>query len=192
MEGSFKLKVKRILEECAVDYLNNFVGRKYVVYSSNFIKNRYYTIDAKKDNYLHLSGVNTDLKPLVFFEKCINGSLKEDDFDIGDKSRKGSIRRKIGVLKIAVNLFDGTHEINVQEKFIKNNIVCSFATSDDKCTLGFILDRNSKPLTLLKGNVLDNPIPVELVFEKDFQNDTILNILLNKNNLSASEIQDLL
>lgn len=85
------------------------------MYSSNFTQNAYYIIDAKKDNYLHLTGVITNLKASVFFDKCIARILEESDFDLGDKSRKGSIRKKIKVLKTAINLFDGTHTINVEE-----------------------------------------------------------------------------
>ena len=59
----------------------------------------------------------------MFFDKCITGALEENDFELGDKSRKGSIRKKIKVLKTAVNLFDGGHIINVEERFIKNKIV---------------------------------------------------------------------
>lgn len=118
--------------------------------------------------------------------------LEESDFELGDKSRKGSIRKKIKVLKTAVNLFDGTHIINVEERFIKNKVVCSFATSDGTCTIGFILEKNSKPLTLLKGNVLKNPTPVDLIVEKDNDKKCISKIIFNKNNLSLNEIVQLL
>ncbi len=192
MEESFKTRVKLVLEECALDYLHNFIGKKYIVYSSNFTQNIYYTINAKKDNYLHLTGVITNLKASVFFDKCVARMLKESDFELGDKSRKGSIRKKIKVLKTAVNLFDGMHIINVEERFIKNKVVCSFATSDGRCTLGFILDKNSKPLTLLKGNVLRNPSPVDLIVEKDNDKKCISKIIFNKNDLNLSEIVQLL
>lgn len=192
MQVSFKTRVKEILEECAIDYLTNFVKKKYTIYSSCFTKNTYYTIDAKKDNYLHLTGVITNLKPEVFFDKCIHGTLKESDFYLGNKSKKGSIRRKITVLKTAVNLFDGTKLISVQETFIKNKVVCSFATSDGSCTLGFILGQNSKPLTLLKGNELNSCYPVELIFETGTGDQPIGKIILNKNNLSEEEIKALL
>ena len=42
------------------------------MYSSNFTQNAYYIIDAKKDNYLHLTGAITNLKASVFFDKCIS------------------------------------------------------------------------------------------------------------------------
>ena len=192
MEVSFKTRVKLVLEECALDYLHNFIGKKYIVYSSNFTQNLYYTINAKEDNYLHLTGVITNLKARVFFDKCVARMLEESDFELGDKSRKGSIRKKIKVLKTAVNLFDGTHIINVEERFIKNKVVCSFATSDGTCTIGFILEKNSKPLTLLKGNVLKNPTPVDLIVEKDNDKKCISKIIFNKNNLNLNEIVQLL
>lgn len=192
MEVSFKTRVKQTLEECAVDYLNNFIGKKYVIYSKCFTKNNYYTIDAKKDNYLHLTGVITNLKAEAFFDKCIRGTLQESDFDLGDRSRRGSIRRKINVLKAAVNIFDGNCLINVQETFIKNNVACSLATSDGTFTLGFILERNSKPFTLLKGNELYSSNPAELIIERGIDEQAITRIIINTNNLSKSEIQALL
>lgn len=111
---------------------------------------------------------------------------------MGDKSRKGSIRRKINVLKAAVNIFDGSCLINVQETFIKNKVVCSLATSDGTFTLGFILEKNSKPLTLLKGNELYSSNPAELIIERGNDEQTIARIIINTNNLSESEIQALL
>lgn len=188
----FKTRVKLILEECALDYLHNFIEKKYILYSRHFTKHIYYTIDAKKDNYLHLTGVKTALRARVFFDKCITRTLQESDFDLGDKSRKGSIRKKIKVLKTAVNLFDGTHLIDAEERFIKNKVVCSFATSDGTCTLGFILEKNSKPLTLLKGNELAHSHPVELIIEKDSDDTFVSRVILNIHNRSMSEILDLL
>lgn len=70
--------------------------------------------------------------------------------------------------------------------------MCSFATSDGTCTLGFILDKNSKPLTLLKGNMLRNPSPVDLIVEKGNDKKYISKIIFNKNNLNLNEIVQLL
>ena len=70
--------------------------------------------------------------------------------------------------------------------------MCSFATSDGTCTLGFILDKNSKPLTLLKGNRLRNPSPVDLIVEKGNDKKYISKIIFNKNNLNLNEIVQLL
>ena len=188
----FKTRVKLILEECALDYLHNFVGKRYIIYSSHFTNSIYYTIEAKKDNYLHLTGVITKLKAEVFFDKCVARTLQESDFELGDKSRKGSIRKKIQVLKRGVNLFDGTYLLYVEERLIKNKVVCSFATSDGTCTLGFILKRNAKPLTLLRGNELTRSHPVELIIKTERIKNTSFSILVNINNLSITEIRELL
>lgn len=37
-----------------------------------------------------------------FFEKCFQKTLEDGDFEINDKSQKGSIRRKMSVLENAI------------------------------------------------------------------------------------------
>lgn len=48
-----------------------------------------------EDNYKRLTGVTTKLSARVFFDKCLNGTIKIDDFDCEDtKRRKGLARSK--------------------------------------------------------------------------------------------------
>ena len=58
--------------------------------------------------------------------------------------------------------------------------------------MGFILEKNSKPLTLLKGNELAHSHPVELIIEKDSDDTFVSRVILNIHNRSMSEILDLL
>jgi hypothetical protein len=46
-------------------------------------------------------------------------------------------------------------------------VSCSFASSDGKFTMGFVLYKNSKPNTLLSGNQLNNAVDVDLILKKD-------------------------
>lgn len=147
---------------------------------------------AKEDNFLHLTGVITNLSPKDFYNKCISGNLLESDFDIGSKQRKGSIRRKINVLSDAMNLFVAGKKIVVEEKFVKNKVVCSFARSDNTCTLGFILENNAKPKTLLKGNELINITYVGLIVEKDIYSDKVKRVVYNPNSYCEDEIIDII
>ncbi len=176
---SFKSTVLEALISNSKIYFNNFVTTEYLIYSENFIEEKFYTITAKKDNYLHLTGVKTPLNANQFFDKCFNGTLKEDDFDLGNTSLKGSIRRKVKVLPKACSLFLNG-EILVEEKFIKNQVSCSFASTDKDCTLGFCLSKNSKPLTLLKGNQLKSPMNVDLIMKKSIDENKFTTIVLNK------------
>ena len=158
-ETSFKTRVKESLIHNAVLYNSYYVCQDYLIISDAFHKKPYYIISAEKDNYLHLTGVHTTLSASAFFDKCLNGLLDENDFEIAspeqnNKSAKGSVRRKINVLPLIENLINADSEF--EEDFQKNSIFCSLASSDGSCTLGFISVPLARPKTLLKGDELDH------------------------------------
>lgn len=45
-------------------------------------------------------------------------------------------------------------------------MICTFATADGNCTLGFVDSGKARPKSLIKGNELKNPKPIELVLRK--------------------------
>lgn len=53
-----------------------------------------------------------------------------------------------------------------EEDFKKNRVICTFATADGNCTLGFVDSGKARPKSLIKGNELKNPKPIELVLRK--------------------------
>jgi len=167
----FKTRVRNALVSGASLYYSLFVCRDYLVLSDAFVRRPYYIISAEKDNFLHLTGVKTALSPTIFFEKCLNGSITEDDYDLTsngqkDKATKGSIRRKIKALPMIGNLLlPGS---TVEENFRKNTVYCSFASSDGGCTMGFIAVPKARPKTLLIGDELDKTkaAPLKIVLSK--------------------------
>lgn len=168
---SFKTRVKNTAIEYASIYQKVYVAYEYLLCSNAFVKQKYYIIDAKADNYAHLLGVHLLINPSSFYQKCIDKTLDEGDFDFlkknqSVKSVKGSVRRKLKVLPDMMKLFDSS--FLVQETFVKNRVICSFATTDNKCTIGFIEATKAKPKTLLKGNELcsSKMNEVELVLRK--------------------------
>lgn len=183
-----KILLERLIK-CSQDYFEHLVEFDYLIYSTKFKSNKCYTISAKEDNYLHLTGVLTQLSASEFFKRCKNGTLSCDDFELGSSSNKGSIRRKMSILENAIKVFT-QENIIVEENFHKNNISCSFASTDGSCTLGFILAKNAKPRTLLKGNVIKEPIETDLLLK--ISKDGSYNILINLNNLSNDEIEFML
>ena len=72
-----------------------------------------------------------------------------------EKEAKGTIRRKIQVLPDMMTLLKVG--VQVEEGFRKNQVVCSFATADGKCTFGFSESKKARPKSLIKGNELQNP-----------------------------------
>lgn len=158
-QKSFTQRVKETVIHCAYLYKKYYVEYEYLLCSKAFEKSEYYIISAHEDNYLHLTGLHTNLDALSFFEKCYSGSLEESDFDFckngqNEKEVKGSVRRKINSLPAIMSMF--TVGTSVEEDFEKNRIRCSLAAGNVSATLGFIVAGNAKPMTLLKGNELNS------------------------------------
>ena len=95
---SFKTRVKDTAISIAPDYYSYYVCRDYLLISDAFKNSPYYIVRTEKDNYLHLVGVSIKLSATAFFDKCLNGTLDESDFEIythgqDEKQSKGSIKR---------------------------------------------------------------------------------------------------
>ena len=155
---SFKERVRASAVQYASLYNSYYVQKSYLLISDVFNIRPYYIVEAEPDNYLHLVGVSTALSANEFYEKCLDGSLLETDFDLAfhgrdEKSSKGSIRQKILTLPHMFSLFSSGNEI--EESFRKNVVRCSIASSNNLCTLGLIATPNARPMTLLRGNELD-------------------------------------
>ncbi|MCD8068247.1 MAG: PBECR4 domain-containing protein [Lachnospiraceae bacterium] len=158
-QTSFKERVKNTLIYMAPRYKYYFVNYEYLLCSKAFIKEPYYIVSAHGDNFRHLTGVNSSLRSDEFYEKALDGTLTEEDFDFikrgqSEEQVKGSVRRKINVLPDIINIFSsGT---KVYYYFTKNRGCCYFAAGKFTCTLGFSSSVPAKPMSLLKGNELDS------------------------------------
>jgi len=168
-EETFKGRVRRELIAAAKNYKEIYVDYEYLICSKAFVEQEYYIVCAEKDNFQHLTGVHSLLSPQIFFDKCYEGTLQEEDFDFmkkgqDKKSAKGTIRRKIQVLPDMMGLFKSG--LQAEESFRKNKVCCSFATADGNCTVGFSESAKARPKSLLKGNELRKPRTVDLVFRR--------------------------
>ncbi|MGP1611677.1 MAG: PBECR4 domain-containing protein [Catonella sp.] len=167
MQKSFDDRVVGEIIRCSKLYKQNLTSYDYLIISESFKINEFYLIDCKCENYMHLTGVRTTLKPMDFFNKCIDESITTSDFICSvDKHIKGTVRRKLKVLDNMVNIFSGK-ELFFEENFEKNKVICSLATSDLKCTLGFIGKSKIRPMTLLSGNTLRTNNKIELILRKE-------------------------
>lgn len=79
--GNFKERVKDILISEAMAYKESYVNYQYLICSDAFEHKKYYVIDAKEDNYQHLTGVNSLISAQEFFNKCYEGTLTIEDFN---------------------------------------------------------------------------------------------------------------
>ena len=183
---SFKERVRQVLITCAQIYKKRFMDHEYLICSKAFRLHSYYVFYATKDNYLHLTGVNSNLRPAVFFQKCFDGTLSETDFDFKKKGQKesvlkGTVREKIQVLPYIASILE--EGVTAEESFSKGRIECSFATASKKLTLGFVAPGRARPKTLLNGYLLKNSKPVDLILSKKPGDELFSEIVLG--NLQA-------
>ena len=195
-QKSFKERVKETLIYNAGDYKRYYIDYEYLLVSKAFEKSKYYIVTAHEDNYLHLTGVHTELGAKTFFVRCFDGTLEETDFDFCKKGQnesevKGSVRRKINVLPAIMDMFSvGTL---VEEDFEKNRIRCSLAAGNVSATLGFVVAGKAKPMTLLKGNEL-NPAKgkkLDLVLQRKSGETNFSEVLIGTEAI-LSEYKDIL
>ena len=157
-ELTFKQRVAQTAITYATVYESVYLKYEYLVCSEAFSSQDYYIIAACADNYRHLIGVNTAISADDFFAKCLSGTLTEDDFDFvkngqSEAAVKGSVRRKINALPHFLSMLGSP--LVAQEKFIKNRVSCTFATTDKCVTVGYVTVGKSRPKTLLKGDELE-------------------------------------
>lgn len=181
-QKSFKERVKEVVIQCSKKYKKYYVDHKYLICSSAFTICSYYIIAAHKDNYLHLTSLHTSLDASNFLKKCYKWTLEETDFNFckngqAEKEVKGSVRRKINILPLIIDLF--ACNTFVEEDFNKNKIRCSLAAGTTNVTLGFVVAGKAKPMTLLKGNEL-NPNkakPINIVLRREAGTNKFTNIV---------------
>lgn len=154
MKRSFKSTVQNKLIQAAINY-SKLLNVEILVASDSFDNARLYIVRFFKTNFLHLTGVSTDLSPELFFEKCFSGTIAENDFDINRiPEQKGLVRLKMKHLPSIDSFFED--ELLVQENFEKGSIKCLIATSDGRCTIGFVDAKyHVRPKTILDRNHLN-------------------------------------
>lgn len=178
---SFKTRVKDEAIKYAKDYQEIMVDKEYLIFSKSFSIQPYYILKAYRNNYLHLIGVHTTLNPEEFFNKCLEGTLLESDFDFAFKDKnenevKGTVRRKIKSISEFKNFF--ANVVGVEEKFGKGNISCALAGSNGRITIGYAKNKYSVPMTLLRGNELSsNVLNCDILLSKNV-NETCYNCVL--------------
>ena len=169
---SFKTRVLNTIIQCAKQYNTFYVEQNHLLVSNAFKKKPYYIIQAEKDNFLHLTGVSTSLSAVDFFDKAMDGTLAESDIQLithgkSEKDSKGTIRQKIKNLT-SITAVVG-RSCMVQEDFKRNAVLCTFASANAQCTVGFIATpKLASPKSLLNGNVVDptQSAPIKLALAK--------------------------
>jgi len=165
---SFESRVVSQIIEVVKLYKREFIDKEYILISSSMADKKFFHISSKSLNFLHLTGVKTYLKPKQFYSYALSGKLETKYIYIPNKSVKGSVRRKLKSLFFLEN-FLNSEDLRLEEDLVKNKVFCKLATSNKKCTLGFV--QNGEvfvPNTLLKNDMLDpnKSYPIDIIISK--------------------------
>ena len=148
-------------------YKDFFLEKDYLIYSRDFKNRDYYIIVAQEKNFLHLTGMSLKNKydAKRFVKKLINDEIEESDIYPPSSFKRGAIRDKRIVLNELENFW--SQKLEVEEDFIHNKVTCKLASTNGKCTLGFIDNGFLRPSTLLKGKLTsDKKVPVHCILSK--------------------------
>ena len=158
MQNSFKENVRRQLLVAAQEYFT-LLNKIIIIESNDFTYQKRYFIKFNKSNFLHLTGVISNLNADDFFSKCFDSSIKIDDFYYDDVKNKTNIKNKLRCLITISSMFD--KELLAQEQFVKNRVICKLATSDGSFTIGFTGGAYCVyPKTVLNKNRLNEDRPI--------------------------------
>lgn len=193
---SFKQRVTQTAINQAKVYDRVFLKYEYLLCSNAFQNRSYYIISAHSDNYRHLIGVNTVISAAEFFEKCLSGTLTEEDFDFNkkgqsEKETKGAVRDKLIALPQFLAMME--KPLLAEESFVKNRVHCVFATTDQSATVGFAATDRSKPMTLLRGDRLNvaKSAPVDLILRRRFGTELFDEIICGNEKVIAKYMQEI-
>jgi hypothetical protein len=178
----FKQRVHNDLIQSARIYKSVFMDYDYLIFSEEFIYENYYVVKAHEDNFAHLTGVNRLISADDFYFRCLNATLNESDFDFKDKvksekSVKNTVRRKSIAFLNLPDFFSNV--LQAKESFSKGNVHCVVGAANNAISIGFIVPPNLRPMSLLKGNTLNQAkaVNVSLVLRRNRNADRFDTIL---------------
>ena len=158
MATQFEQQTRQQLIQAANAYAR-LLGKVFVLESSSFTNRLRYSLRFFPTNFLHLTGVETNLSSSVFFAKCLSDQISFGEFWDSRRKNKSTIRKKLRNLINVDRIFET--DVLVQEDFSKNTIRCVIATTDGRCTIGFVDNRHYVvPNTILDSNHLDPSKPI--------------------------------
>ena len=166
-----------IISNGAKLFEKNFLNKNFlIIYKDN--ANAYNSNEtiARSGNFLHLTGVDTDLSSIVFFEKAKNSKLADDDYILTPNS---DVMKKLAVMKEAMEFAHNAKMTGYFSPMSSGNLYTEVLVGNVRFSLGFVQDRITDgkyyvPNTLLNGDVKDfvgTAYPIEAIFEKSDSED---------------------
>jgi hypothetical protein len=169
-----KSEILKIVQESAVLYKNNLLGKKIVFIYKNGGKINFYKAKFEKNNFLHLTGLVTKFSPDQFFDNIIDKKININDIN---ENKKGTARLKIVVLKQLMSITrisKMTGDYNCSKVYLYTEKL----TGNTRACMGFVKGKNKNgtfdeyyyPNTCLNENtknVIQGTKRILLIIEED-------------------------
>ena len=138
----------------------SLINHSFLIYSKQLENKKGYLLRFYQGNFLHLTGVKTNLSAKEFYLKCFNDTLEQKDLtNLSNNTYRRLLKGKLYALKQIDQYFYQT--LDVQENFERNSVLCTIATSDGIKTIGFAkVNKINVPKTILNKNKLDLNKPI--------------------------------
>lgn len=191
-----KKEALSIIVKCAKNYKEHLAGKALLIVAEKIdaenpkpISCTELTFDAS--NFMHLTGVVTNLKAKDFFHKCLDGKLKFEDFDF---SADNTTQLKLEVLTSIINKNLSARMIgDYCSKRLK--LQTQKLAGGDKCCIGFITSSPSEryvPNTILKEDIRqcsENLARVIAVFRKVRSDEYYTELTYKAKNIDLGSIK---
>ena len=172
MRFNKKIAIK-IITSAAAEYERYLNRKQFLIVYRNGKEYKYVEVGFRDMNFLHLTGVKTEISAQKFYEYCLTNRLSEKDFDI---DKEGKVQRKLMVLPYLHKLLYQNCMIG---NFINSGIMikADYFVGDTKLILsvGFRREHGKDlPVTLYSGDVrkLTNPTnKVVAIFVRSFPDE---------------------
>ena len=87
MKNVSKAEVVKTITGAAKEYEKKLANRDFLIAYKENQEIKFSCVGFRKHNFEHLTGVDTKLSPNVFYNKCIDGKLSPNDFEIDKKGK---------------------------------------------------------------------------------------------------------
>lgn len=186
-----KKKVLNIILSAAKNYDAYLKDRHFLLLFKSENRISQVEIGFRDSNFLHLTGVQSNLSAKKFYERCLNNRLSIKDFSL---DKNGKTEQKLQVLPFLHTLPYNNCMIG---EFVNSGILiqADYFVGDSKLILSLGFRHTGKidiPVSLYKGDIreLTNPTnKVLAIFTRLFSEENYNNIAYLSKGISLSDIE---
>ncbi len=165
-----KADLIRIITKCAKQYKEELLDKSLlIIFGDSQGHTSALEVCFSKTNFLHLTGVRTQMRPGQFFKTCLNSRLKDTDVEV---RKDGTTEQKLAVLPFLMTK-------NLSAKMIGDylpqgiNLITEKMVGNVRGCLGFVPDKATGqyvPNTILQDDIrkrVVNQQKIMAIYRKD-------------------------